>query len=429
MRKDDTRKKVDKIYRQVNKIALKGKDHKSEYHRYVDGLVAKGDYGYFEICLSDKYGIEVSKYGAVSSVKSKTWNLILEQTDSSFIEKLRSLYKRERIYQQGQEIRSDDPSYSTVSLSGPYFSEELPSRGNHSETYRTKYTHSGTQSQISIYKSGNEIHMSISDAGAFSIGVAKVIWATFSSPVYMEYGVTQSSAMDLVVAKLREKKSGGITATSAIRLHDIHDYQTASSLIGKSLGERIDVSVRKLFGNLENAAYSMGISSEEMKNASDSFELEMFQIKKQVKSEFQSPYETSRISAISATGPGFSSGATFSTEIPLTHGGEYLISVRRRGSSGWAFPEMRYEELFYKVSVKKDNFLGTIKEVEDYRQDPQYYNIKNRYAAYLGMKKTYLEVHKNGYDDPVLVIYENHALSEESNLFARYKLAIQYLNS
>lgn len=432
MRKDETRKKVEKIHKQIGKVALKGKDYKSEYHRVIDGIVQKGDYAYLEMCLSDKYGIEASKYESVDALKNKSWKLVLEQTDSSFISKLRSLYKSEGIYQQGNEIRSFDPSYSIVSISGPYLAEEAAATKARSSdiAYRTKYVHSGTQSQISASRKGEDILIGVVDPSIFSIDIRKVIWATFSAPIYVEYGATSSSASDLVVMKLRERQGssalpGGVSSTAAVRINDVRDHSTKSSLTGAALGQRIEIRLSSLFGSSEDILLATGI--EQKGGIPDDFEAEIVQIKKLKSMEFQSPYETSRISSIIAAAT--QSGATYSSRIPVTHGGEYLLSTKRRGYPGWASPEYRYEELFYRISVKKENLLGTIREVEDYQQDPKYLSIKSRYASYLGMRKTYLEVHKNGYDAPVFVVYENYALSEESNLFARYKLAIQYLNS
>ena len=43
-----TRKKLEKIYNQIDKIATKGKDNILEYTRYIDELIVKGDYSNFE---------------------------------------------------------------------------------------------------------------------------------------------------------------------------------------------------------------------------------------------------------------------------------------------------------------------------------------------------------------------------------------------
>ena len=70
------RKKVDKIYSQITRIAQKGKDYTLEYHRLVDDIVAKGDYAYLEMCLSDHYNLDPAKYRTVHEIKSKTWKHI-----------------------------------------------------------------------------------------------------------------------------------------------------------------------------------------------------------------------------------------------------------------------------------------------------------------------------------------------------------------
>ena len=52
-----TRKKLEKIYNQIDKIATKGKDNILEYTRYIDELIVKGDYSNFEQCLYYYYFI------------------------------------------------------------------------------------------------------------------------------------------------------------------------------------------------------------------------------------------------------------------------------------------------------------------------------------------------------------------------------------
>jgi len=219
MKKDETRKKVDKIYGQIRKIALKGKDSSLEYHRLIDQIVDKGDYAYLEICLSDFYNIDVSKYGSVYNVKSKTWKLVLEQTDSAFISKLRSLYNSKNIYQQGQEIRSDAASYVKLAYSAPLLAEDVTIKRDHSTALsRTRYVRMpATMSQVSISSrvagTSSGIDISFSDPGIYKADVYRVLWATFSSPLYTEpksMTQSQSSSGDLLLVRMREMDSAGI---------------------------------------------------------------------------------------------------------------------------------------------------------------------------------------------------------------------------
>jgi hypothetical protein len=445
MKKDETRKKVNKIYGQIKKVAIKGKDYSLEYHRLIDQIVEKGDYAYLEMCLSDFYDIEVAKYGSVYNVKSKTWKLVLEQTDSSLISKLRSLYKTNKIYQVGQEIRSESASYVDMEWAGPYLAEDVTIKRNSSTSVtRTKYSpQSATMSQLEIVKHVSEnqsnIQLSLLDEGIYKIDVYKVIWATFSSPLYsVPTSMTQSQSLDsdLLVVRMRELDSfgyraGGIISTSSIRISDIYDSRTKSSFIGKSIGDRLEFDPRKIYRTDSETSSMLGIEERDLYSVSTRFEAEILQIKRIEMVSFASPYEISRISTIqpSGTQSALSVGTTYSTGIPTTHGSDYLITTHRRGDSGWIYEDLRYEAYSYKVSIRLDNLLGTIKEVDSIIDNPSYFQIKSRYATYLGLKKTFLEVQKAGAATPITVIYENYGQSEESNLFARYKIAIDYLNS
>lgn len=443
MKKDETRKKVNKIYGQIGKIALKGKDYSLEYHRLIDQIVEKGDYAYLEMCLSDYYNIEVSKYGSVYSVKTKTWKLVLEQTDSSFISKLRSLYRSKSVYQQGQEVRSDNASYVSNHSSGPLLAEDITIKRDHSTSVtRTKYSPMpATMSQVSFSRNGaaSSIDVAISDSGIYKIDVYKVLWATFSTPLYSQAtSMTQSqvAAGDLMLIRMRELddfgfKTGGVVNTSAVRVNDIYDTSTRAAFIGKSVGERAEFSPFKVYKTDIETCRLLGIEEYQIPSISKRFEAEVLEIKRLQMSTFESPYEISRVHTIQPSGTQsyLVAGITYSTRIPITHGGDYLVSTHRRGSSGWIYPSLRYETYSYKLSVRKDNLLGTIKEVDSIINNPAYFQIKSRYATYLGMKKTFLEVQKAGSTASITVIYENFAQSEEANLFARYKIAIDYLNS
>jgi hypothetical protein len=150
----------------------------------------------------------------------------------------------------------------------------------------------------------------------------------------------------------------------------------------------------------------------------------------------ESPYELNRLKTIltSGTHSYLTPFIATASNIPMTHGGDYLVTVHRRGTPGWLSPELTSESYSYKVYVRKENLLGTIKEF-DYTgswppgQESSYLHINQKFAKITGLKKTFLEVQKVGENQPITVIYENFSISEEKNLFERYKIAINYLNS
>lgn len=336
----DPRRKSTKIFGQINKIAQKGKDYVLEYHRLIDDIVAKGDYAYLEMCLSDNYKIDTLKYRTVHDIKSKTWNLILFQTDASFISGLKRIYKASGVYQQGIEIRSEKDDYASLAEAVHPFAEERLTIGAwNSRIERTVYTQAATSSQISITKDNsggtqsNGIQLELLDTMAYHIGIYNVTWGTFSA-----------------------------SGTSSQTL----EYTIEKSLLG----------------------------------------------------------EIRPVGTQSSISPAF-----YKTGIPMTHGGDYLITVKRRGAPGWLSPEMRQESYSYKVYVRKENLLGTIKEVEYYDPGSEYLQLNQRFAQLTGMKRTFLEVQKASLSAPITVIYDSATRSEEKNLLERYRIAIEYLNS
>ena len=350
MAKIDPRKKVTKIFGQINRIAQKGKDYTLDYHKLIDEIVAKGDYAHLEMCLSDKYNLDPNKYRTVDEIKSKTWKHILFETDASFITGLKKLYKGNGIYQQGYEIRSENNDFTSLRVSGGLqhnlFKEEkvIISDKWNAKADRSKYTQVATASQISITKSPTQsnIRRELFDTMVYQIEVSKVIWATYS------VGTTQSSIIE--------------SPYELNRINNIRPFGTQSYI--------------PLVGT-------------------------------------QSPPLT----------------AYYDSNIPMTHGGDYLVTVRRRGTPGWLSSELTHESYSYKVYVRKENLLGTIKEFDYYDPGSAYLHMNARFAQITGLKRTFLEVMKEGTLEPITIIYDNNAASEERNLLERYKIAIGYLNS
>ena len=340
---NDPRKKVTKIFGQINKVAQKGKDNILEYQRLIDEIVGKGDYSHLEICLSDHYNLDATKYRTTEELKAKTWKHILFETDSSFITGLKKIYKANSIYQQGYEIRSDKSDYTLLTVAGglehyPFREETERVLEKWGDMERPSYIQVATHSQISISKDNstgtqsNGIQLNILDEMIYQIDIAKVIWATYS----------------------------------------IASNHTISS-----------------------------------------------------------PSEVSRVSTIQAAGTQsyLDPNTIYKTNIPTTHGGDYLVTVLRRGTPGWLSPELTLEKYSYKVYIRKDNLLGTIKEFDYYEPNSNYLHLNQRFALATGLKRTFIEVMKTGTSEPITIIYDNIGMSEDKNLLQRYKIAINYLNS
>ena len=149
------------------------------------------------------------------------------------------------------------------------------------------------------------------------------------------------------------------------------------------------------------------------------------------KQSIESPHELSMLNTIQPIGTQsyLDRNSFYKTNIPMTHGGDYLVKAYRRGTPGWLSPELTHELYSYKVYIRKENLLGTIKEVTHYDTGSNYLQMNPKLAELTGLKKTFLEVMKIGTPKPVTIIYDNSSMSEERNLLERYKIAINYLNS
>lgn len=109
MSTSETKKKINKIYDKLDKLAVKGKDSICDYHKYIDELIAKGDYNYLELTLFYFYFIDIStiEYATIVDVKNKTWDKILFQTNSTLAKKIKKVFDDRGIYQLGYEVYND----------------------------------------------------------------------------------------------------------------------------------------------------------------------------------------------------------------------------------------------------------------------------------------------------------------------------------
>jgi hypothetical protein len=114
----------------------------------------------------------------------------------------------------------------------------------------------------------------------------------------------------------------------------------------------------------------------------------------------------------------------YSTEIPTSQGGSYLIRTHMRSQTSIA-----YYELNYKVQIERSYLLGSIVEIDKLSPDSKYYLQNKQFAKIIGTKVTYLEVTKQGATSSIIVDNSTPNASEDANLLNRYKIAIDYLLS
>ena len=297
------KKKIEKIFNKIDKLATKGKDQIQEYYKLIDELIDKGEYSYLEQCLSKFYEIEASSFSNVVDVKTKTWNDILFLTNSSFSKKLKKLYDSKNVYQIAFDIHSDSASIVGLTVSLPL-----------SITYSTT---SSTQSVIPS-KNGNYVYLNTNDESVYKLDIFRAEW-------------------DIV---------DGI-------------YQP----IPRSLKQLQTIEV-------------------------------------------------------------FATQSLYQTEIPISHGREYLVKSYSRKSQPNTFVRLNY-----KLTITKDSLIGKIVEIDTFTQKGEYFLQNKEFAKVMGNRVTYLEAIKTGATQSYIITSESLSLSEEQNLINRYKIAVEYLLS
>ena len=102
------KKKIDKIYSQIDKIASVGKDNFIEYSQYIDDSITKSDYDNLLQCLYLHYNIDIEKLHTVDDVKKKTWTQIRLLTNLSLTKKIKKLYDSKNVYQTSFDVYNND---------------------------------------------------------------------------------------------------------------------------------------------------------------------------------------------------------------------------------------------------------------------------------------------------------------------------------
>lgn len=293
------KKKIEKIYSQIDKLATKGKEYIYEYHKLIDDLIIKGDYNYFEQTLYYKYNIEVADYSSVIDIKNKSWAPILFQTNVPMSKRIKKLFDKKGVYQMVFDIYNDSINNLNISVSSPL-----------SSTYST----TSSSQVVSLSRTGNNIYIDTNDNNIYNIDIYYSQW------------------------------EGNTPVDNTIKL----------------------------------------------------------------------------LQTISPT----QSVVPYSTEIPTSQGGSYLIRTHMRSQTPIA-----YYELNYKVQIERSYLLGSIVEIDKLSPDSKYYLQNKQFAKIIGTKITYLEVTKQGATSSIIVDNSTPNASEDANLLNRYKIAIDYLLS
>lgn len=470
MNTKETREKVDKLYRRITSIAEGGKRNAMEYIRLIDELVANRDLDLLKTCMITRFDIDLSKNNSISEIKSETWPLVLRQTNTPLVERIRTLYKSRQVYQQGDEIRSNLMNTFVYELS---------------DTLSTTYSIVATPSKIGVtFKDSGIVSLDIIDPKIRTLSIYSVNWATTSTAptnkfkkgelqrinagTYYETlsytGSTANSTINNLTITTNSVYVGDETLPGIdqidVELDIKHTYVGDMEINLKSPNDNvINVLTAAIpggfFNNFANVRFTTSEKFDYLRYIYGDDTKGTYQMHKLGGIGTQS--YISNVSSVRSLAPQFNIKGTWSlyirdlsqgddgvlrnwklnlgslkpntyltqssydTQIPSTSGGVYRIEVETFNP---------FNKFNYRLSLTKDDILGTITEVDIKNYlDLDYYYIDKKFRDLLGIARTFLEVRKAGTTEVKTMMGIDPQLSEDSNLYNRYVQAIDYLLS
>jgi hypothetical protein len=109
-------KKINQIYDRVRTLSQGGQENIFEYFRYIDEIVAVGDYRAFEDMMTKYYKFDISQSGTIYQIKQDTWAVAKVSSNSVQAENLEDLFNTKGVYRQGMDVYliSDNTSLGSI---------------------------------------------------------------------------------------------------------------------------------------------------------------------------------------------------------------------------------------------------------------------------------------------------------------------------
>lgn len=219
------RKIIEKIINKIDQIAKKGKDYINEYYRYIDDLVQKGEYSYFQQALDLGYKIDTLDI-PIPDVKKKTWKEILFQTNSTFLTKLKKIYDTKSVYQIGFNIYNQDLNRIQLSLSS---------------VLSTTYSVISLTPSIAMTMSNGIIYLNAKDGDTFNINISKADWTMVNSintptnqSLIQQIIVTQSATFSTTISTTYAHKYLIELSTRSTPIYSNHEFSiTQNTYLGQ----------------------------------------------------------------------------------------------------------------------------------------------------------------------------------------------------
>ena len=165
------KKRIDKIYNSINRVALSGMNNLLIYKNLVDEIIQRREYDYYIQCLLYNYDIDVLNYNtSLDNIKETTWELICFRTLSPIQQKLKTLSKKLGIYQIANSIYSDNESFINFDWTGPF-----------GVTYSSIYL----DNQINFTKNlDNDVVINLLNPNIYDINIKSFEWGELNYEVF-----------------------------------------------------------------------------------------------------------------------------------------------------------------------------------------------------------------------------------------------------
>lgn len=478
MNTNEIRAKVNKLHARITKLAEGGNANMMDFNRYIDELVNNGELDLFKTCMLTRFDLNTEPYSSISSLKSNTWPLILRRTNAPLVERIRTLYKSKKVYQQGTEIRSNSTSTMALELSN---------------TLSSTYSVVATSSKISLEAGTDDmLKINILDPKIRKINIYRVNWGTQSATPVNQ--IRNTYAQRFTNRPIQTIDAGtyydtlsftGPTGSKLINylvpctnsvyvstpsIEGLNRIDVGLDITHGYLGD-LEINLKAPNGNVINMFRpgTPGGFNRNFKNVkfttSEEYPKLAYIYESNVGGTWQmnkfsgigSYSYTSNANSVSALAPSgavlgnwelyirdtapsdngslnawnltlgalkknlYLTQSSYNTQIPMTHGNVYRIEVETFNP---------YGNYNYRLAIAKNDLLGTIKEVEvDNYLDIDHFVIKPELRKILGIKRTFLETKKASTGETKSMLGIDPSISEDSNLYLRYVQAIEYLIS
>lgn len=98
------KKRILAIYNRITQIAQKGNYSYIEYYKYIDDVINNDEYTLLQDVFNINYGTDIRLYRNMTILKQQTWKIVLNNTNTSFMYRLKTYYDSKGVYQIGQSI-------------------------------------------------------------------------------------------------------------------------------------------------------------------------------------------------------------------------------------------------------------------------------------------------------------------------------------